>query len=154
MARCATCSHVKHREINRRLLLGEQAQLVGADFGIKAHTLRYHRRWHLPWRNANAKKPETVQEKLQELEYELHRLQVLGECGEKIGPAIQAATARRNLFELEARMGNLLGATHMKLFPAKTELDQDMEVIFENGRPRTVTASEARRLREEQEPRQ
>jgi hypothetical protein len=58
------------------------------------------------------------------------------------------------VLELEARMGSLLGATHRKLFPAKTELDEDMEVIFENGRPRTVTVTEAERIRSEVQERE
>jgi hypothetical protein len=154
MARCMICSSVRAREVNRWLLTGRTSGEVAQEFGFNRQTVAYHKRRHLPFRSMYAKKPETIAEKLADLEYELHRLQVLGECGEKIGPAIQAATARRSLFELEARMGNLLGATHMKLFPAKTDLDEDMEVIFENGRPRTVTAREAARLREAQEPEQ
>lgn len=154
MARCRTCAHVKAREINKRLLLGEQARRVAVEYGIKPYALRYHRRWHIPWRHANAKKPETCEEKMGELEYQLGRLRALAEAGEKVDQALRVLVAQRNLLELQMRAEHLLGATHMKLFPAKTDLDEDMTVVFENGRPRTVTVSEAKRIQAEQEPKQ
>jgi hypothetical protein len=153
MARCSICAHMKSREVNRRLLLGEQAQIVAAEYGFNAQTLRYHRRRHLPWRKEGSK-AVTADEKMVDLEYQLGRLRALAESGERVDQAVRVLVAQRNLLELQMRKQGYLGATHMKLFPAKTDLDEDMEVIFENGRPRTVTVSEAKRLREAQEPKQ
>lgn len=154
MANCKICSSKNVREINLRLLQGARLKATAEEFGFTFGMVRHHKRYHLPWRHARTPKAQTIQEKLEELDYELRRLTVLGECGDKIGPAIQAVVARRGVLELTARVENLLGATHRKLFPAKMELDEDMEVIFENGSPRTVTAREAQRIREGQERKQ
>jgi hypothetical protein len=148
MARCATCANVKHREINRRLLLGEQAQIVAADFGIKAQTLRYHRRWHLPWRK-EGKKAVTADEKMAELEYQLGRLRALAEAGERVDQPLRVMVAQRNLLELQMRKEHLLGATHRKLFPQREDLQEEYEVVFSGGSPRTMPKSEAARLRGE-----
>lgn len=154
MAQCRICSDPRAREINLRLLRGGRIKATAEQFGYKFGIMRHHRRFHLPYRNARTPKAQTIQEKLEELDYELRRLTVLGECGDKIGPAIQAVVARRGVVELTARIENLLGATHRKLFPAKVELDEDYEVVFVGGRPKTVTSREAQRMREEQERKQ
>jgi transposase-like protein len=154
MALCSICSNAKARQINLRLLTGARIKATAEEFGLSFQMVRHHRRYCLPWRHARTPKAQTIQEKLEELDYELRRLTVLGECGDKIGPAIQAVVARRGVLELQARMENLLGATHRKLFPPKMELEEDYEVIFENGSPRTVTASEARRIREQKAERE
>lgn len=154
MAQCRICSDPRARQINLKLLTGARIFPTAKEYGYKFGSMRYHRQYHLPYRSAKTPKAQTIQEKLEELDYELARLQILGECGDKIGPAIQAVVARRGVLELTARVENLLGATHRKLFPAKMDLDEDMEVIFENGSPRTVTAREAQRIREGQERKQ
>src|ERR1700691_4662982 len=111
MARCSICAHTKGREINRRLLLGEQAQIVAAEYGFNAQTLRYHRRKHLPWRKEGIK-AVTADEKMAELEYQLGRLRALAEAGEKVDQALRVLVAQRNLLELQMRKQGFLGATH------------------------------------------
>ena len=138
MAQCIVCCSDKARDVNRKLLMGGRARELAVEFGFRVQSLRWHKRHHLPWRSRQAKKPETIAEQLEDLKLELRRLQVLAECGASgIGPAIHAVTARRHLLELEARLDHKLGATHFKLFP-KAEATGDFEVVFENGKPRTV----------------
>lgn len=144
MAQCSICSHKEAREINRRVLTGRQIKETAKEFKINRGTLYSHMRNHLPWRSSRAKPGVTIAEKLADLEFELRRLQILGECGEKIGPAIQAVTARRNLLELEARMAGKLDATHQKLLRGSQPIEGDYEVVFENGRPRTVKVEAAK----------
>jgi len=138
MAQCSICSHKDAREINRRVLTGRQIKDTANEFGLNRGTLYAHMRNHLPWRSARAKPGETVAEKMADLDFELRRLQVLAECGEKIGPAIQAVTARRSLLELQMRSEGLLDATHRKLIMSNRPMDGEFKVIFENGKPKTV----------------
>jgi hypothetical protein len=138
MAQCSVCSNSRAKEINRWLLLGRQGPDVATEFGFKAQTIRWHLRNHLPWRSRRAPKPETIMEELDVLEFELRRLTVLASCGEAIGGAIQALTARRALIELRARLEGKLDATHKKLALASRAPEGEFEVVFENGRPRTV----------------
>jgi len=84
----------------------------------------------------------TVAEQLEDLKFELYRLQILGECGELESGAIAAVNARRSLLELEARLEGKLDATHRKLLSA-TAPEGDYEVVFTNGRPRTVATEKA-----------
>lgn len=137
MAQCSICSHEKAREINRRVLTGRRIKETAREFGINRGTLYSHMRNHLPWRSRRVKAAATAEEMLEELDFELRRLQVLGECGEKIGPAIQALVARRNLLELRMRSEGRLDSTHRKLIGARP-LEGNYEVQFVNGRPRTV----------------
>jgi transposase-like protein len=136
MAQCSICSHEKAKEINRRLLVGRQVKDIAKEFGFNRQTLRYHRRRHLPWRRENAK-AVTVQEQLDELKYELRRLQFLAECGEPIGQAISAVTAQRNVLELEARLAGKLDATHRKLALNGQPIDKSYRVVFTDGVPKT-----------------
>jgi transposase-like protein len=154
MAQCRICSSEKLQQVNLRLLQGGQIGKTAREFGVSYQTIRHHRRFCLPWRDPRTAPAETCDQKFAELEYELRRLTLLGECGASVSGALAGVRERRHLLELEMRKEHLLGATHRKLFPAKMELDEDMEVIFENGRPRTVTVREAARFREAQERKQ
>jgi hypothetical protein len=147
---CVVCVNDKVRVINRRLLMGGRTKAIAAEFGIRLQSLSWHKKRHLPWRSRFAKEPVTVEEQLAFLKLELRRLQILAECGEPIGGAIRAITARRQVLELEARLDHKLGATHRKLFPAEHDLKEDFEVVFTGGSPRTMPASEARKLRGEE----
>jgi hypothetical protein len=79
-----------------------------------------------------------VKEQLEDLKFELRRLQVLGECGESVTGAIAAVNARRQVLELEARLSGLLDAHHKKLILNSQQPTGDYEVTFENGKMRTV----------------
>jgi hypothetical protein len=149
MAQCRICSDARLQQINLRLLNGARIGVMAREFGWSYGTVRHHRRFCLPWRHARTPAAVTCDEKFAELEYELRRLTLLGECGMNVAGAIAGVRERRHLLELQMRKEHLLGATHNKLFPAKRDVDEDMEVIFENGSPRTVTAREAQRIREE-----
>ncbi len=135
---CKVCSHPRVKEINRLILTGVPVTKVAKAAGICRPTLWNHRTKHLPWRPAGGPKPVTVQEQLEDLKFELHRLQILGECGEPVSGAIQALNARRMVVELQARMEGRLDATHRKLMLASRPPEGDVEVVFENGRARTV----------------
>jgi transposase-like protein len=139
MALCRICSSVKVREVNLRLLQGAQVKATAKEFGLSYQMVRHHRRFCLPWRDHRMKKAETSEEKMAELEFELRRLTVLGECGDKIGPAIQAVRERRNLLELAMRAEHRLGATHKRLFPPEMP-EGEYEVEFVGGKPRGKTA--------------
>jgi hypothetical protein len=138
MAQCTICSHEKARDINRLLLTRGQVKAVALEFGLNRGTVFNHLRKHLPWRSRRHPKPATIAEKLEQLEFELRRLQVLAESGESIGAAIQALNARRAVVELEARLEGRLDATHRKLMMAARPPEGNLEVIFENGKPKTV----------------
>ncbi len=137
MSACSVCSDPRAKEINRLLLSGRKGTDVAKEFGFVAQTMRWHRRRHLPYRNPRLPKPETVAEHLEVLQYECGRLAVLAECGEKIGPAIQALQAKRQVFELQARMAGRLDATHQRLLPPQP-MAGEFEVVFQNGKPRTI----------------
>jgi hypothetical protein len=138
MASCSICSDARAREINRWLLTGRRGSDTAREFGFEAQTIRWHRRRHLPYRNPKFGKPETIHERLEELNYELARLQVLAECGEKISGAIQAVRERRAALELAMRFEGRLDATHRRLLRATQPLEGDYKVEFVNGKPRTV----------------
>jgi hypothetical protein len=142
MAQCSACRNPRVKEINRWLLLGRTEKEAAAEFGFKPGILAWHKRKHLPWRSRRRVKVVTIQEQLEEMKFELTRLQVLGQCGESIGGAIQALRERRAVVELEARLEGRLDATHRKLMLAARPPEGDYEVIFENGRPRTVKVGE------------
>jgi hypothetical protein len=138
MAQCTICSHEKARDINRLLLTRGQVRAVAVEFGLNRGTVFNHLRKHLPWRSRRRPKAVTIAEQLEELKFELHRLQILGECGEPIGGAIQALNARRAVVELQARLEGRLDATHRKLMLAARPLEGDYRVEFVGGKPRTV----------------
>jgi hypothetical protein len=138
MAQCSICSSEQARSINRLLLTHGQITVVAKQFGFDRAVVGNHLRKHLPWRSRRAKKPETVMEELEVMEFELRRLMVLAECGESIGGAIQALTARRALAELRLRLEGKLDATHKKLMLASQPVEGEYDVVFEGGRPRTV----------------
>jgi transposase-like protein len=142
MAQCTICSHEKARDINRLLLTRGQITAVAREYGLNRGTVFNHLRKHLPWRSRRHPRAVTVEEQLEEMKYELRRLQVLGECGESIGGAIQALRERRAVVELEARLAGLTDSTHRKLLLASRPPEGDYKVIFENGRPRTVKVGE------------
>jgi hypothetical protein len=139
MAICGICSSKDAKAINRLLLTGAQCPAVAKQFGLDKLSVSIHKRKHLPWRKSTAAKPETILEELEVMEYELRRLQVLAECGEPIGAAIQALSARRSTLELKARLEGRLDATHRKLALASKPVDY--EVTFEGGRMKTVEAA-------------
>jgi hypothetical protein len=139
MASCSICSDPRIKEINRWLLTGRQMSVTAKEFGFNALTMAYHRRKHLPYRNSRLPKPVTVQEHLAQIQYELQRLTILGECGERgVHAACIALRERRYVLELQARMGGHLDGTHKKRFLEPREVEGEYEVVFEGGRPRTV----------------
>src|SRR6266436_1027908 len=129
MVRCKVCAHSKVREINRLLLTGTSCVKVAKAAGICRPTMWHHRQTCLPWRPERRPKPVTVSEKLADLEFELARLQILGECDEPVSGAIAAVNARRALLELEARLEGKLDSTHRKLLTASAATG-DFEVVF------------------------
>lgn len=136
MAQCQICSHPKVKEANRWILTGRREKEAAKEFGFNVQALRWHKRRHLPWRPRWAK-AVTVEEQFELLKYELCRLQILGECGEPIGGAIQAVRERRALLELELRLGDRLSARHAKMLPGQVP-SGEFEVVFQGGRPKTV----------------
>jgi hypothetical protein len=140
MAQCIVCSNPRGKEVNRWLLTGRQITETAKEFGFKPATLSWHRRNHLPWRSRRAPKPQTIMEELELMEFELRTLTVLSQCGEPIGSAIQALTARRAVLELRARLEGRLDATHRKLALANRAPEGDFEVVFSGGKARTVEA--------------
>jgi hypothetical protein len=138
MAQCSICSHEKARDINRLLFTRGQITAVARAYDLNRGTVFNHLRKHLPWRSRRRPRPVSVQEQLEDLKYELHRLQVLGECGESISGAIQALRERRAVVELQARLEGRLDATHRKLLLAARPPEGDFRVEFVNGRARTV----------------
>lgn len=132
---CGCCSHEKVKELNKRILKGGSIRAVSQEFGVSIPSVRNHRKFHLPWRSRLEQRGTTIEEQLEDLKFELQRLQFLAMSGEKIGGAIQAIVARRNVLELEARMQHKLGAVHSKLFPA-TPPQGEYEIEFISGKPR------------------
>jgi hypothetical protein len=136
ISECQTCKHPKASEINRRLLAGERSAKLGPEFGIKRSTLAYHRRHHLPWRNRSAKKPVTVQEKMEFLEYRHERLLARAACGEKIGEELRVLQAQRSLLELQMRSQHLV-ESHRPVLVNKEVIADGYEISFVDGRPKT-----------------
>jgi hypothetical protein len=138
MAQCSICSSKEARAINVLLLTGAQIPAVAKQFGFGYQVVSSHQRKHLPWRSRKTPKPRTVEEKLEQLEYEFARLRVLAESGEKIGEALRVLVAQRNLLELLLRKEGGLDAHHKKLILNSQQPTGDYEVTFENGKMRTV----------------
>jgi hypothetical protein len=138
MSKCSICSHPRAKEINIRILTGRQIVETATEFGINRGNLYSHMRKHIPWRSDRAKKPETVEEKLVELEYEFARLRVLAESGVKVGEALRVLIAQRNLFELLLRKEGGLDAHHKKLILNAHPPAGDVEVTFQRGRVKAV----------------
>ena len=142
---CKVCSRKDAKEINRAILTHGQLGKIARAHKLNVAVVFNHAKKHLPWRHRLSKKePVTIAEKLADLSFELRRLQVLGECGEKVGPAVQAINARRTLLEFEARLEGKLDPAGKKALllshPPKEPPPQ--KVIFENGRMRTVPDDE------------
>ena len=133
MARCSVCSHEKAKDINRLLLTRGHVSAVARDFKLCRGSVWNHFKKHLPWRLSRRPKSVTVREQLEDLKFELYRLQVLGECGESVGGAIAALNARRQVIELEARLEGRLDATHKKLMLASRPPEGEFEVVFKTG---------------------
>jgi len=124
-------------DINKRLLMGQSSTVLGPEYGIKVPTMRYHRRRHLPWRHRLAKRPKTIKEKMDYLEYRHECLLVLAHCGEKISEPLRVLQAERILLELEMRSAHLL-ESHRPIIPSKDTIEQGFEISFEDGRPKTT----------------
>jgi hypothetical protein len=107
------------------------------EFGINRGNLYSHIRNHIPFR-ARRKRPETTEEKFEELEHELSRLRVLALCGEKVGEALRVVVAQRALLELQIRKEGGLDAHHKKLILNSRPPEGDYRVEFVNGKARTV----------------
>lgn len=137
MPQCRICSHEKVRDINRHLLTQGQVAKVAREYKLCQGTVWNHFKKHLPWRRQRRAEAVTVREQLEDLKFELRRLQILGECGESVGGAIAALNARRQVIELEARLEGKLDAHHKKLILNRPP-ESDFEVTFENGKMRTV----------------
>jgi hypothetical protein len=107
-------------------------------------SVQNHRTKHLPYRPQNFRKAESVGQQLEDLRFEAQRLQALGECGVNVSHAVTALRERRQILELEARMSGSLDATHKKLINASKDPTggTDYEVIFVDGRPKTVPITE------------
>lgn len=142
---CKVCCRRDAKEINRAILTHGQLRKIARAHKLNVAVVFNHAKKHLPWRHRLSKKePETLQEKLADLSFELRRLQVLGECGEKVGPAVQALNARRTLLEFEARLEGYLDPAAKKALlnlGARKEVPPQ-KVVFENGRMRTVPVGE------------
>ena len=72
------------------------------------------------------------------MKYELRRLRVLADCGEKVTESLRVIVQQRTLLELQMRKEHLLGATHRKLFPPEMP-EGDYEIEFVGGKPRGKT---------------
>lgn len=138
---CTVCQHGKVVEINRLLLKATPATKIAKEAGLNVAAVRVHQKKHLPYRGPGFPKAVTVEEQVEELKFELSRLQALGECGEAVGPAIQAINAKRGVLEFEARLQGRLQGSHKSILAAPSSGDE-FEVVFEGGRPRTVAVSE------------
>jgi len=138
MSKCSICSHPRAKEINVWVLTGRQIVETANEFGINRGNLYAHMRKHIPWKSDRAKKPETVEEKLVDLEYQFARLRILAESGQRVGEALKVLVAQRNLFELLLRKEGQLDASHRKLILNQRPMEGDYRVEFVNGRPRTV----------------
>jgi len=126
------------KEINVWVLTGRQIVETANEFGINRGNLYAHMRKHIPWKSDRAKKPETVEEKLMDLEYQFARLRILAESGEKVGEALRVLVGQRNLYELLLRKEGGLDAHHKKLILNSRAPAGEFQVVFENGRPKTV----------------
>src|ERR1700722_17252382 len=115
MPLCSICSHEKAKDINLTLLTRGNVSKLAREYGLCRGSVWNHYKKHLPWRRNRRAKSETVREQLEDLKFELHRLQILGECGMAVGPAVTALNARRQVLELEARLEGKLDAHHKKL---------------------------------------
>jgi hypothetical protein len=139
---CTVESHEKCKEINRALLGGKTCRAVSREFGVSWQVIRRHRSKCLPWRSPKAKQPETVEEKMADLNLELKRLQFLAEAGESVREALAVVRQRQSLLELEARAGGLLDPTHKKLMLANKPPTGKFTAVFDGGRPRMVAVEE------------
>jgi hypothetical protein len=111
---------------------------IAAAAKLTKKSVQNHRTKHLPYRPQNFRKAETVGDQLEDLRFEAQRLQALGECGINVSHAVTALRERRQILELEARMGGNLDATHKRLLNNSKDAAGDVEIVFTNGRPRAV----------------
>ncbi len=135
---CLICTDERIREINREMLLGRTSRAVAEKFKLGIWITRSHRKKCLPYRKPNAKPAVTVVEQMEELKRELWRLQLLAEAGENVSQALAVVRQRQSLLELEARSLGQLDPLHKKLLLANKAPEGEYEVVFTNGRPKTV----------------
>jgi hypothetical protein len=137
-SQCRVCQRGPDaREINRHLLLGTPQAKIAKAAKIPVRSLATHLHKHLPWRPANFRKAVTIGEQLEDIKFALSRLEVLG-------GAIAALRERRAVLELEARLGGQMDTTHKKLMLNNQAPDTDYEVVFVNGRPKTIPVEKTR----------
>ena len=137
MSQCRICSSPRKGEVNKLLLNGVPMTRVAKVCGISVQAVKNHRTRHLPWRPERRPKPVTVTEKFSELEYQLERLRFLAEAGESVGGALRVLFAQKSLLELEMRVEGRLDPMNKKKMLATAPLE-DIEIVFENGRPRSI----------------
>jgi hypothetical protein len=138
-ANCQVCMRGPDaRNINKHLLCGTPMTVLSRASKIPVEALARHLHNHLPWRKPNFRKAVTIGEQLEDIKFELSRLQILGECGDNVTGAIAALRERRSVLELEARLGGEMDTSHKKMILNNQRPEGDFEVVFVNGRPKTV----------------
>jgi hypothetical protein len=137
MSQCRICSSPRKGEVNKLLLNGAPMTKVAKACGLSVQAVKNHRKRHLPWRSERRPKPVTTAEKFSELEYQLERLRFLAESGEPVGGALRVLFAQKSLLELEMRAEGRLDPMNKKKMLATAPLE-DIEIVFENGRPRSI----------------
>jgi hypothetical protein len=120
------------------LLNGAPMAAVARACGLPVATIKNHKLNHIPYRPANYPKPLTTAEKFADLEYQLARLRCLAEAGEAVGGALKVLYAQKSLLELEMRAEGKMDPSNHKKMLAAAPMEQEYEVVFTNGRPRTV----------------
>src|SRR6266436_955534 len=139
MATCRICASPQGQgQVNVLLLNGAPMAAVARTCKLPASTVKNHKLNHMPYRAANHPNPVTTVEKFADLEYQLARLRCLAEAGEAVGGALKVVYAQKSLLELEMRAEGRLDPTNKKKMLAAPSADQDFEVVFTNGRPKTV----------------
>jgi hypothetical protein len=138
MATCRICASRGQGQVNVLLLNGAPMAVVARACKLPVATIKNHKLNHIPYRPANYPKPATTAEKFADLEYQLARLRCLAEAGEEVGGALKVVYAQKALLELEMRAEGRLDPSNHKKILAAPSADQDFEVVFTNGRPRTV----------------
>jgi hypothetical protein len=129
--------------VNVLLLNGTPMAMVARACKLPVATIKNHKLNHIPYRAANFPKPVTTAEKFADLEYQLARLRCLAEAGEAVGAALKVVYAQKSLLELEMRAEGRLDPTNKKKMLASPDMASDYEVVFVNGRPKTVAIEKA-----------
>jgi hypothetical protein len=130
---CKVCQFFRVKDLNLLLLRGRPASKVAKASGLHYAAVLNHMRHHLPYRPPGFRKAVTPTEMLEDLSFELSRLQALAENGEAIGGAVTALNARRAVVELQTRMQGGLQGSH-KAMLAAPEAGEEFEVSFSGGR--------------------